>query len=113
MDNNIVEKELALLQSFAETEKHKSDNQKTIELKQIESNEKIAIRDIEAKDSFYKHIGTHNNKKYVLIFLMFLIGIISSIFLAMNGHKDLVIPMLTFIVGSLGGYGYGKSANNS
>ncbi len=38
-----------------------------------------------------------------IIMIMFIIFLITS------GNKDLVVPILSFIIGALGGFGYGKS----
>ncbi|SMN00108.1 hypothetical protein SPONL_1078 [uncultured Candidatus Thioglobus sp.] len=109
----VNDREVVLFNSISETEKHKSDNNKEIRLAEIAMSERTAKIDIENKAHNLEQEKdfrlTNTKRLYWVLGLFFISMLIFIYFLINSGNKDLVIPILSFIAGALGGFGYGKS----
>lgn len=109
----VRDREIALFESISETEKHKSDNNKEIRLAEIEMAERTAKIEIQNKAHNLEQEKdfrlTNTKRLYWILGLFFIVMLIFILFLIASGNKDLVIPILSFVAGALGGFGYGKS----
>ncbi len=109
----VRDREIALFESISGAEKHKSDNNKEVRLAEIGMSERIAKIEIENKAHNLeqeKDFRLTNTKRLYWILSLFFIAMLIFIFLLIiSGNKDLVIPILSFVAGALGGFGYGKS----
>lgn len=108
----VNDREVALFRSISDTEKHKSDNDKEVRLAEIAMSERTAKIEIENKAHTLnqeKDFRLTNSKRlYWVLSLFFVVMLIFIAFMVNSGNKDLVIPILTFGLGALGGFGYGK-----
>lgn len=109
----VRDREMALFENISETEKHKSDNDKEIRLAEIEMAERTAKIEIQNKAHNLEQEKdfrlTNTKRLYWVLGLFFIVMLIFILFLIVSGNKDLVIPILSFVAGALGGFGYGKS----
>lgn len=105
--------EIALFNSISDTEKHKSDNAKTVRLAEIDMSERIAKIEIENKAHNLEHEKdfrlTNTKRLYWMLSVLFVVIMAFITTMILYGHKDIIIPFLTFIAGALGGFGYGKN----
>lgn len=108
-----LDREIALFNTISDTEKHKSNNDKEVRLAEIAMSERTAKIEIENKSKNLEQEKdfrlTNTKRLYWVLSLLFITMLAFILFLITSGNKDLVIPILSFIVGALGGFGYGKS----
>jgi uncharacterized membrane protein len=106
-------KEVAIFDKITQIEQHKSNNEKEIRLAEIAMSEKTAKIEIESKSRHLQEEKdfrlTNTKRLYIVLVIFFIILITFITYLINSDNKDLVIPILSFLAGALGGFGYGKS----
>ncbi|WP_423907775.1 hypothetical protein [Candidatus Spongiihabitans sp.] len=109
----VNDREIALFNSISSTEKHKSDNDRDVRLAEIAMSERTAKIEIENKAHNLEQEKdfrlTNTKRLYWMLSLVFVVIMAFIATMIVYGHKDIIIPFLTFIAGALGGFGYGKS----
>lgn len=108
------------LQSLAEAQT-KDSEVKTQELEvrsqEIASNERIAMKSIEAQERFHSDNRLQFNKhlihRYVFVIMALLVVFAFAVTMVMNGAKDIIIEafkiLMAFAGGAYGGYHAGKN----
>jgi hypothetical protein len=99
----IIDREIAFLNTISDTEKHKSNNDKEVRLAEISMSERIAKIEIENKSHNLEQEKdfrlTNTKRLYWMIGLFFVTMLTFILFLMTFGNTDLVAPILSFVAG--------------